>query len=102
MLFYDYRKIYVISYGDPDLMLKYLPLVTGRDYIFNQSVLYDRSITSLHKAEYLGLLSLRSSNTSDRMNLDEVPPWIPKAVLEGNPLIQITNKHLIYTNEKRD
>jgi len=106
MLFFNYETIYLASLGNPDKMLKLLCSSgnSGTNWIKNPWGLVESQASNLHKAEALGLMSLRNYATYIKaknlsLELDLIPPWIPQKILELNPLITITDTRIIFVTE---
>lgn len=116
MLFYDYEKIYILSVGRSDLILHYLKklkdepdahkMLLGNSFIINEDVVIrnTRHLTKQQLAEYLGILSIRSYSTyllteDSSLDMEMLYPWIPKTVVETNPLIAIKQTKLIFNEE---
>ena len=107
MKFYNYERLYLLSHGDPKLLLQYFKEVPqeGNDFIVNPSTVADVFISDQFKAEYLGLCALRNyEDYLDReevdLNRDLIPPWVPIEAIKDNPLIKLTNKKIILQKEK--
>jgi len=107
MKFFNYETIYIVSHGDPTLLLEaFRHTSTGPDFIVNPKTLVDSFwITDRHKAEYLGLCALR--NYEDylyrgdvNLSLDLVPNWVPIQVIKENPLVTLTDNQIIFQKEK--
>jgi len=107
MRFFDYETIFIVSHGDPSLMLEaFKQNNTGHDFIVKPKTLVDSFwLSDRHKAEYLGLCSLR--NYEDylhrgevNLSLDLVPNWIPMQVVKENPLVTLTDNYIIFQKEK--
>lgn len=105
MRFFNYEKIYLLSLGKPDLLLKYFKeLRGGYDFIVNEKIVDNSFISDRHKAEYLGLCALRNyEDYLDRneinLNRDLIPPWVPLKVIEENPLVKLTKEKIILLKE---
>lgn len=117
MLFFDYEKIYILAAGKSNLIVKYLKNIKhkpeqytaliGNSFIINEEiVLFNKYMLSPQQlAEYLGILSIRSyqnylvSNDSS-LDIQLLYPWIPREVVETNPLIAIKQNKLIFIEEK--
>lgn len=106
MIFFDYEKCFLLSHGNVALLLKYIELIPGDNFIVNEKVVIDNpyKLTKLQLANYVGLCSLR--NYSDykihgdpNLDISFVPPWVPKIVIEQCPLIEIKSSQLIYKEE---
>ena len=96
MRFFNYEKCYLLSLGDPDLLIQYFwDLEEGYDFIVNEDAIRSMFVSSLHKAEYLGLCALRNYENYKNENMvnlsrDLIPPWVPIEQLTDNPLIELT------------
>ena len=116
MLFFDYEKIYVLSCGKSKQIVQYIKLLkheplkykllNGNSFILNEDIVVDNPLrlSDQQLAEYLGLLSLRSYDqyllTSDSsLDMENLYPWIPREVVETNPLIAINQSKLIFIKE---
>jgi len=107
MKFFNYEALWILSHGNPTLMLKYFKLSnSGENFIVNQRALVDAFwLTDRQKAEYLGICSLRSYddyliNKEVNLNRDLIPVWVPDSVITTNPLIQPTNTQIILLKEQ--
>lgn len=117
MLFFDYEKIYVLAAGKSDLIVNYLKnikykpeqygLLQGNSFILNEDVVIKNKyhLSSQQLAEYLGILSIRSYNNylvsgDTSLDIQLIYPWIPREVVETNPLIAIKQNKLIFKEEK--
>lgn len=117
MLLFDYEKIYILSYGRADLILKYLRRLrdepeasvslVGSSFILNPEVVLDNPLRldARTLAEYVGILSIRNyadyqmtGNTS--LQMVSVYPWIPAEVVQSNPLVQISKDTLHFNKEE--
>ena len=107
MRFFNYETIYIVSHGDPTLMLQaFKQSVTGDNFIVNPKALVEAFwVTDRHKAEYLGLCALRNyedykyRNDVD-LSMDLVPAWVPIQVIKDNPLVTTTDNKIIFQKEK--
>ena len=107
MKFFDYEKIFILGHGRPTQMLDYYKQSTrGPDFIVNPRALVAGFwLTDRHKAEYLGICALRSyedykyRGITD-LDIDDIPSWVPLAIIKENPLIQLTETKLIFLKEK--
>lgn len=116
MILFDYEKIYMLSYGRADLIVGYIkrmlnnpeayPDLIGSSFILNTDVItknpskYDARTL----AEYIGFLSIRNyqvfKETGDTsLSLMSLYPWIPREVLDSNPLVQLKVDKLIFEKE---
>ena len=102
MLLFNYSAIYLISRGDSRLIVKYLQamhkgrykMLKGLNFIINPEVLYLETVSFQHRAEYIGICSLRRLSdykTKNEVNLhiSRVPPWVPSSAVKENPLLEI-------------
>lgn len=116
MMFFDYEKIYLLSRGNSDLIVKLFnrmltepeahKLLVGSSFILNELVISDnsRKLPNRQLAEYLGLLSLRNyaeyKFTNDpSLDMQYVPIWIPRIVIDTNPLIAINQSKINFIEE---
>ncbi|ATS94083.1 hypothetical protein P13BB106kb_p099 [Pectobacterium phage DU_PP_V] len=116
MLFFNYEKIYILSKGNPQLIVQCLSnlvsnpeaneLLVGNSFIVNENVIINNpyNLSALELSEYLGILSFR--NYSDyhtqkitSLDIQSVPLWIPKLVITTNKLIEINRDKLIFIEE---
>ena len=108
MKFYDYERLYLAARGDPSLILKLFfkdKTADGFNFIVNEHVLKNPLVSDLHKAEYLGLCSLRQYTDYKQqgivdLKLERVPPWIPMQVIQQNPFITTTSNEILFYKEK--
>jgi hypothetical protein len=106
MKFYSYEDIYLLSHGNPSLLLEYFKDSNkGKNFIVNPKSLVDAFwVTDRHKAEYLGICALRSyddyltKGTVD-LSLDLIPDWVHLEVITDNPLVTITETKIILKKE---
>ena len=116
MLFFDYEKIYVLAAGRSDLIIRYIKnikykpeqykMLLGSSFIVNEGVVIWNSnhLTSQQLAEYIGILSIRSYHNylvsgDTSLDIQLIYPWIPREVVENNPLIAIKQNKLIFNEE---
>lgn len=116
MLFFNYEKIYILAAGQSHLIIDYLKNIkfkpeqynalTGNSFVINENVILNNNykLSKQQLAEYLGILSIRSyqhylvSNDSS-LDIQLLYPWIPREVVETNPLIAIKQNKLIFIEE---
>lgn len=118
MIFFNYERIYVLAKANPDMIISYFidlakePLLNevliGPSFIINEGIVVNNPyrLSKQQLAEYLGILSLRNyadyKFTKDAsLDLLLFPPWIPKDVVQTNPLIAITATKLIFSEENK-
>lgn len=117
MILFNYEKIWLLSLGRPDLMLRYFKwlylgypeyeTLKGSNFIVNPEVIIKNpyKLSDIQLSEYLGLCALRNyseyklSGEVD-LEMEYFPPWIPKQVVEQNPLIAINKSKIIFIKEK--
>ena len=107
MTFYNYEFCYILGQGKPELILRYFDLTKnkgGEDFILDESILLDRRYSALHRAQYLGIASLRNySDYADKqkktLSRSLVPTWIKLEDLKDNPLLTITETEIILNKE---
>lgn len=116
MLFFDYEKIYILSCGNSKLIVHYLKklkneseafkLLKGNSFIINEDSILKNShnVSTQQLAEYIGILSIRSYSTylltgESSLDIELLYPWIPKTVIETNPLIATKQNKLIFIEE---
>lgn len=104
---FNYEKIYMAAHGNPTRLLTLFAASTsGPNFIVNPRELANAFwVPDRLKAEYLGLCSLRSYeqflyNGTVDLPLLELPPWVPLKVVKENPLVTVTNTHIIFNKEK--
>lgn len=116
MLFFDFEKIFLLAKGNSKSIVHLIrrmaenpeankPLL-GMSFIINESTIIDnnRKLSDRQLAEYLGILSFRSyaeyKFTGDpSLDMQYLPTWIPKQVVEENPLIAINKSKLNFIEE---
>lgn len=117
MLFFDYERIFILARGNSNVIInlvrkliedpKLMVLISGSSFILNPDVIYYNTykLSNRQLAEYLGLLALRnfaeykiSKDTS--LDIQYVPIWIPRKVIDTNPLIEISKDKLKFIEEK--
>lgn len=103
---FNYETIYILSHGDPTMLLDYFKDSTvGPNFIVNQKALVDAFwVSDKHKAEYLGICALRSYSdyltTGDvDLSIDLIPPYVPLEIIKRNPLTQTTDLKIILNKE---
>lgn len=108
MKFYNYEKLYLLSHGDPKLLIQYFRKIPqeGFDFIIDESVVADVFISEQFRSEYLALCSLRNYEDyldREEVNLDRdlIPPWVPIEEIKDNPLIKLTDKKIILLKENK-
>ena len=114
MLFFNYQNLFFMASSDCKRIVKLLLLqekhpikeLVGRSYIRNLDPIKDDSFSYRERAEYLGILSYRHHPEElfyrkKHLNLDELPPWIPLSILEGNPLITIEGGRILFPYENQ-
>lgn len=107
MTFFDYEFCYILGQGRPDRILKFFELTKGSagdDFILNESILANKRYSALHRAQYLGIASLRNySDYADKqqktLSRSLVPTWIKLEDLKENPLLTITETEIILNKE---
>ena len=115
MLFFNYTHLYFMASGDCERIVKLLllqkeypiPELHGRNYIRNLEPLQSESYSWREKAEYLGILSYRHHPEEmfyrkKHLNLDVLPPWVPREVILSNPLITVINNQATFPFENKD
>ena len=107
MKFFNYERIYLLSHGKPKQLVQYFrEEVNGTDFIVNPKAIVDNFwVSDRHKAEYIGLCSLRNYedyqfNGSVDLDLEILPLWIPKQVIVENPLVTLTETKILFNKEK--
>lgn len=116
MLFFDYEKIFLIAKGNSKLMVDLIrrmynepeatKMLRGNSYILNEEVIVFNTykLTNRQLAEYLGVLSLRNYaeykfSGDSSLDMQVIPPWVPKVVFENNPLIAIQKSKITFIEE---
>ena len=107
MTYFDYEYCYILGAGMPKKILKAFEVTKnkrGNDFLVNEDGLLKSKASALHKAQYLGIASLRNYDDfaeSGRKTLSKslIPYWIPLGELETNPLITITETEIILNKE---
>ena len=116
MKFFDYERIYLLARGNSDLIVKLFnrmltepdahQLLVGSSFILNESTIVNNpyKLSNRQLAEYLGILSLRNyaeyKFTNDpSLDMQYVPVWIPRSVIDTNPLIAINKSKIIFKEE---
>lgn len=116
MLFFDFEKIFLLAKGNSKSIVQLIrrmvsnpemckPLL-GMSFIINESIIIDnpRKLSDRQLAEYLGILSFRSyaeyKFTGDSsLDMQYLPTWVHKSVVEENPLIAINKSKLTFIEE---
>lgn len=116
MQFYDFNKIWLLSGGRSNIIVNYFKhLVDGKpryqhlkgdNFMLNPLIVTENPL-GLDKrtlAEYIGLCSLRNYiNYSQHLDVDldieYFPDYIPKEVVESNPLIAINQTKIKFKQE---
>ena len=115
MLFFNYQNLYFLASADCQRIVKLLLLhkehpikeLLGNSYIRNLEPLQSESYSWREKAEYLGILSYRHHPEEmfyrkKHLNLDHLPPWVPREVILSNPLITVINNQATFPFENKD
>lgn len=115
MIFFNYQNLYFMASSDSRKIVNILLLhsekpikeLLGNSYIRNLEPLKNPSISYQDRAEYLGILSYRNHPSEmfyrkKNMNLDDYPPWIPREVIQKNPLVIVENNQVIFPFENKD
>lgn len=117
MILFDYEKIWLLSLGKPNLILLYFKRIynkepkysclIGNNFILNPEVVIENpyKLSKRQLAEYLGLCALRNYAKYQQfkdvdLEMEYFPPWIPRIVVDSNPLIAIDKTKLIFLKEK--
>lgn len=116
MVLYDFDKIWLLSGGQPKLMLRYFKylylnrvdyrFLKGTNFILNPEIVVNNPMRlPQHKlAEYLGLCALRNYANYQQFKDTDVameyfPMYIPRKVVDENPLIAINQSKIIFKYE---
>lgn len=106
---FNYELIYLASHGNSTKLVELFISsrgTTGDSFMLNPLALSQAFwVSDRHKAEYIGLCSLRSyaqyTRTKDAdLLIEDLPPWVPLEVAKENPLIQVTDSKIIFLKEK--
>jgi hypothetical protein len=80
----------------------------GPNWIANESaILQEIWIPDILLVEYLGVCALRPYEPyllhgKTDLEIRHLPPWVPIEVLKENPLIKLTDTHIILTKENNN
>lgn len=116
MVLFDFEKIWLLSLGQPHLILRYFKYLylgyydyrslRGTNFILNPEIVINNpyKLSQQQLAEYLGICALRNyanyQQTGDAdLELEYFPPWVPRQVVDTNPLFAIKQTKLIYLKE---
>jgi hypothetical protein len=116
MTFYSYERLYVLSGGNSDLIVTYFNNLVrnidlysdlvGGSFIVNEKIITRNPyrLSNQVLAEYLGILSFRNYASykftrNPDLSIELLPPWVPKSVVENNPLIEIKQPNLKFSEE---
>lgn len=116
MVLYDFDKIWLLSGGQPKLMLRYFKylylnrvdyrFLKGTNFILNPEIVVNNPMRlPQHKlAEYLGLCALRNYANYQQFKdtdlaMEYFPMYIPRKVVDENPLIAINQSKIIFKYE---
>ena len=112
MIFFSYQNLYFMASSDCKRIVKLLllqekhpiPELHGRNYIRNLEVIKDENYSYQERAEYIGICSYR--NHTDELfygktwlDLADLPPWVPREIIENNPLINVTKETITFPFE---
>lgn len=110
MTFYNYELCYILAKGNPldiiEFFNKTKNISTGTSFVLNESAINDDRYSVVHRAEYLGLCSLRNytdyvTNKTVKLSLDLIPPWIPiDDIANTNPMIIKKERSIILLKEE--
>lgn len=118
MVQYDFEKLWLLCYGNSELMVKaFKRLVNGeigygtlkgQDFIVNPTVITrnTHNLTYQQLAEYLGILALRPLHYYKQtgyidLDMARVPSWIPATIVKKHPLISIDKSILKFKEETK-
>lgn len=118
MVLYDFDKIWLLSGGQPRLMLRYFRYyynansnfksLRGSNFILNPEIVVKNPfrLPQYKLAEYLGLCALRNYASYQQykdvnLALEYFPDYIPRKVVDENPLIAINKTKLIFKYEEK-
>lgn len=106
MIFFNYETVYLAARGNPRLIIEYIKSgkSKGQSWIKDTKALMGALVSDQHKAECIGLMSLRSYATylqakDTTLLLELIPPWIPQSIIKENPLIQLTGTRILFVTE---
>lgn len=116
MVRYDYEKLWLLSFGNAELIVKaFIKLAQGAatygvlrgdDFIVNERTIIDNphKLTYQQLAEYLGILALRplqhySLHGYTDLDMARVPSWVSASIVKTHPLIEIKQSKLIFIEE---
>ena len=115
MLFFNYQNLYFMASSDCKRIVRLLLLhnkvpikqLVGTSYIRNLDPILSENYSWQDKAEYIGILSYRHHPEemfyrTHHLNLDDLPPWIPREVILKNPLITVINNQVTFPFENKD
>lgn len=104
MKLFDYEVIYLAARGNPrqivELFLQWKQ--GGTSWVKSPQGVKSciGRYSYLHIAEYIGLCSLRPLGSNTTLPISQLPPWVPKEILEGNPLIKVDDGLIHFLEEK--
>lgn len=118
MLHYDFTKIWLLSGGQSDLILKYFTYLyedrveyrslKGHNFILNPETVIDNPLRLSKRAlaEYLGICALRNYSQYQQykevnLDLEYFPDYIPRCVVDTNPLLAIDKSKIIFKLEEK-
>ncbi|AUG85250.1 hypothetical protein PONTUS_46 [Vibrio phage Pontus] len=119
MVLYDFNKIWLLSGGQPRLMLRYFKylylnrvdfrFLKGTNFILNPEIVVNNPMRlPQHKlAEYLGLCALRNYANYQQyrevnLDMEYFPNYIPRQVVDENPLIAINKSKILFKYEENN
>ena len=117
MLLYDFEKIWLLSAGQSKLIVRYFKhlyfnkpeftYLKGSNFMVNPLVVVNNPYKLANRllAEYIGVCSLRNYANYQQLRdtdleIDYFPDYIPKMIVENNPLLTIENTKIIFKKEK--
>lgn len=112
MLFFNYQNLFFLAGSDCQKIVKLIllqekhpiPELHGRNYIRNLEPIKDNQYSFRERAEYIGFCSYRTHPVEmfyrkNWLEIADMPPWIPREVIQSNPLITIKNNQIHFPFE---
>lgn len=116
MVLYDFNKMWLLSGGQSHLILRYFKylylersdfrFLKGTNFILNPEIVVNNPMRLPQRklAEYLGICSLRNYSTYQQykeanLDLEYFPDYIPRDVVDSNPLLALNKSKIIFTKE---
>lgn len=116
MVLFDYEKIWLLSGGQSKLIVQYFrglyfrrpeyDYLKGSSFVLKPEVIVNNPhrLAKRTLAEYLGLCALRNYSNYQQfrdvnLDLEYFPDYIPKQIVEQNPLVTLEKTKLIFKEE---